>query len=132
MVLGVGVHMNSNARSVIDVCLGPALQVRGDFYRNTNVSEDSQWPRIFFVLPLLTGPLKPPEHLISQNDAATAKFAEGMRVYCRQHHIPVIDFRNLTKLVHSFDGTHYGLGVNLMKNQVLLNYIAQQTGRETT
>jgi len=39
--------------------------------------------------------------------------------------IPVFDFRQLGYFVHSFDGTHYGRGVNLMKNQVFLNYLSQ-------
>jgi len=47
-----------------------------------------------------------------------------MEQYLKQYNIPILDFRKVTKGVHSYDGTHYGSGVNMMKVQILLNYLA--------
>lgn len=43
----------------------------------------------------------------------------------RRRGISVLDFFEMTKSVMSFDGSHYGLGLNNLKAQVLLNYILE-------
>ncbi|XP_076818558.1 uncharacterized protein LOC143464584 isoform X3 [Clavelina lepadiformis] len=122
IVLGFGFHMNCLANQVIDHFLNPALSVIGHYYTSNKLS-GPRWPRIFFVLPMPTGLLKPPQFLHLQNDVKMGQFAIEITKYCKDRDIPVFDFRALGKHVHSFDGTHYGLGVNLMKNQILLNYL---------
>ncbi|CAK8671902.1 unnamed protein product [Clavelina lepadiformis] len=122
IVLGVGFHMSCLANQVIDHFLNPALSVIGHYYTSNKLS-GPRWPRIFFVIPMPTGLLKPLQFLSLQNDVKIGKFAIEITKYCKDRDIPVFDFRALGKHVHSFDGTHYGLGVNLMKNQILLNYL---------
>jgi len=77
-----------------------------------------------WVHPLSAGLLKPPQYLSTQGDEAIRKFAIKIEQYLKQYNIPILDFRQLTKGVRSYDGTHYGSGVNMMKMQILLNYLA--------
>jgi len=62
---------------------------------------------------------------MSQENRKLSHFVSRINEYCFAMGIPVFDFRQLGYFVHSFDGTHYGRGVNLMKNQVFLNYLSQ-------
>lgn len=43
----------------------------------------------------------------------------------RSKGIPIMEFYNLTNGVMSFDGTHYGPGVNYLKGQIFLNYLLE-------
>ncbi|XP_076818557.1 uncharacterized protein LOC143464584 isoform X2 [Clavelina lepadiformis] len=122
IMLGVGYHMSCLAKPVIDNFLNPALSAIGHYYTSNKLT-GPRWPRIFFVLPMPTGLLKPPQHLDMQNDVKMRQLAIEITKYCKERDIPVFDFRALGKHVHSFDGTHYGLGVNLMKIQILINYL---------
>ena len=46
-----------------------------------------------------------------------------MDLYLKGFDVETFDFREITKFVKSYDGTHYGSGVNIMKSQVILNYL---------
>jgi len=122
VVVGVGFHMQCEAEKTLNSYLGPAVKHIENFYRHANNS--TRWPQIFFVMPMPLGLLKPPAFLSLQNDVKIKTFAKHVRQFCALKQIPVFDFRQLAEHVHSFDGTHYGMSVNLMKNQVLLNFIA--------
>lgn len=43
----------------------------------------------------------------------------------RNRGVPILDFFSMTKGVMSYDGTHYGPGVNDLKAQIFLNYILE-------
>lgn len=67
------------------------------------------------------GLLKSPDHFFLQNNRKINVFCKEIKIYLKSVDIPVFDFRGIAKNVHSFDGTHYGIGVNIMKNQIFLN-----------
>ncbi|CAK8686369.1 unnamed protein product [Clavelina lepadiformis] len=115
-VVGVGLHFQCNAEKVIKMFLEPAI-------RELDYS-DTSWPRLIWVHPLSIGLLKPPRYLNTQGDVAISQFGVKMEKYLKDYRIPALDFKYITKGVHSYDGTHYGAGVNIMKAQILLNYLA--------
>lgn len=127
ILLHVGLHMNMDANSVIKNYLEPAVAIRESFYKTSNVSGPTKWPQIYFVPPLLSGLLKPTKFLPTQGKTKAAIFADKIQEFCLKNNVTFFDVRPFSKLVHSFDGTHYGLGVNLMKNQLLLNHFEELT-----
>uniref|UniRef100_H2ZEC5 Uncharacterized protein n=1 Tax=Ciona savignyi TaxID=51511 RepID=H2ZEC5_CIOSA len=113
VVLGIGLHFHLNSQKIIDTYLDPVLtMLRGLGH---------EWPKLVWVHPLSIGLLKPPKYMKSQGTVAIAKFIMEMEAYLILHKIPCLDFRGITTKVHSYDGTHYGTGVNVMKTQILLN-----------
>ena len=123
IILSVGFHMQCSAVEVINKFLDPALQkIRS--HHSASHSIKPHWPRLLFSLPMPTSLLKPFEHLHLQSNHVIEGFASIMSGYCKLHSIPILDFRRLGYNLISFDGVHYGLKANLMKNHILLNYIA--------
>lgn len=124
VLIHVGLHLKMNADTVIEKYLKPMLAIRNGFYRNRRqvVTEDTKWPKIFFVPPLHSGLRKPKKYLNTLYPKKVSQFAEQMQDFCHENDITFFDVRPFSRFVHSFDGTHYGLGVNFMKNQLLLNY----------
>uniref|UniRef100_H2YPA2 Uncharacterized protein n=1 Tax=Ciona savignyi TaxID=51511 RepID=H2YPA2_CIOSA len=104
VVVSVGFHMECNVENTIDGYLGPVVDLI-----ERNQPQNDSWPKLIFVLPMLTGLLKPPAYFRFQNDDKINAFSSRMTNYCNHHRIPVLDFRQLSKYIHSFDGTHYGL-----------------------
>ena len=51
------------------------------------------------------------------------QYNQEMRRFLEPFEVPVFDTFNLTVGVHSYDGTHYGFGVNMMKAQLFLNFL---------
>lgn len=98
--------------------LQPALDMK--------IYSKAKWPQFLWVHPLTIGLLKPPVFLKTQGPEAIDKFIRHMDIFFTQYDIPGFDFRNITDKVHSYDGTHYGSGVNMMKGQIFLNYLASK------
>ena len=114
-----GLHFGCKSEDVIEQFLQPAFTSTQQNGRN--------WPRFLWVHPNSVGLLKPPGYLSLQGDEAIGKFAAEIENYLKRYNVPVLDFRQITKGVNSYDGTHYGSGVNMMKVQILLNYLADST-----
>ena len=57
------------------------------------------------------------------------EFNRRMKEYLQPRGVDVFDVFNLTLGLHSYDGTHYGPGVNMMKAQLLLNYLRELSHR---
>ena len=57
------------------------------------------------------------------------EFNRRMKEYLQPRGVDVFDVFNLTLGLHSYDGTHYGAGVNMMKAQLLLNYLRELNHR---
>ena len=72
------------------------------------------------------GPLKPISYHRDQGNSAITSFNENLAKYCQENKIAVFDSFNMTTGVNSFDGTHFGIGVNMMKVQILLNYLEEK------
>lgn len=130
IILSIGFHMQCSFHIAISQYLGPAVNEIEKFYGGPPESMEeenwtpSRWPHIIFALPLTIGLLKPTQFLKLQNEMRCGVFSAQMKEYGAKHGITMLDFRPLTSMVHSFDGTHHGINVNLMKNQIMLNFIA--------
>jgi len=59
--------------------------------------------------------LKSPDHSFLHDNPKMHKFSEQTLLVGEESKIPVFDFSQLAKHVHSFDGTHYNVPVNIMK-----------------
>ena len=114
----LGLHFQCKANDVIKKFLEPIFASR------KRQLDAPVWPQFLWVQPTSPGLLKPPEYLPTQGDEAIQKFADDIASYLKEYNVPILDFRHITKGVYSFDGTHYGTGVNMMKVQILLNYLA--------
>nr|XP_039261946.1 uncharacterized protein LOC120338079 [Styela clava] len=132
LLVGQGGHDGCKSEVTMKTFLSPVIQHLDDFYKkfdNTTAKHSNKfnniyrWPHIIFMYPDSNGILKPKAYHAASGDVVCKKFSREMKVYCDAHNIPVLDFSSLTSGVHSYDGTHHGLGVNIMKVQILLNYL---------
>ncbi len=55
-------------------------------------------------------------------------FNRQLQLKCASHGLPYFDTFGITANATSFDGIHYGLDVNVLKAQLLLNYISEFQG----
>lgn len=115
IAIGVGLHMGLDANIVLSKYLGPILHLKKQ--------ASSQWPLIVWLSTHAHGSLKPIRFLESQGNEKISRFNRAMREFLEPIGVPVFDTFNLTLGVHSYDGTHYGFGVNMMKAQLLMNFL---------
>ena len=87
----------------------------------------SPWPRVVWSAMHAPGLLKTPR-VPSQNRQSILRYNRDLRQLLGMRGVPVFDTFNLTDGTTSFDGAHYGKGVNDVKAQVFLNYILEQRG----
>lgn len=125
IILGVGVHMDCTFKIIKDKFMNPAISYLKKYQINSTGSHLSRWPHIIFIPPDTSSLLKPYRALRRNGNIVCEKYTASMINFCKEHDIPVLNFRRLTQGVHSYDGTHYGLGVNLMKFQLLFHYLDQ-------
>ena len=74
------------------------------------------------------GLLKSPR-IPSQSTDSIAEFNAKTKAIFSAEGIPVFDTFQLTAHTMSYDGVHFGQGVNNMKAQILLNHILEQKGK---
>lgn len=115
IALGVGLHMNLSANNVFNDYVKPILQLKKQ--------ATSQWPLVVWVTTHAHGSLKPISYLESQGNDKISRYNRDMRGFLEPMGVPVFDIYNLTLGVHSYDGTHYGFGVNMMKAQLFMNFL---------
>ena len=75
------------------------------------------------------GSLKPVAFSKDQNNHAISHYNQKMKEFLKPLGIPVFDVFHLTLGVKSYDGTHFGVGVNMMKAQLLLNFLEEKFGQ---
>ena len=71
---------------------------------------------------------KPLQYRDSQGPAAVAAYNDKLRAWAAGYNATVFDTYTITTNATSYDGTHFGLAVNTVISQLLLNTIAQMTG----
>ncbi|KAK6188541.1 hypothetical protein SNE40_004698 [Patella caerulea] len=121
VVMGIGIHDNYNSEKTADTLLSPIVTKR--------LALNQTWPKLLWAAPHAPGLLKTPR-VPEQSHASVIKFNDNIRIYLSQWNIPIFDSFNLTDGVNSFDGAHYGLGVNLIKAKILIEYIGELRSRE--
>ena len=113
--LGIGIHNGFSSSAVIQDYLEPAFKLAA--------TSTNGWPRIVWLTSHSAGPLKPLNFFRYQSNQVILPFNKDTSAFCHSRGIPVFDTFNMTLGVHSFDGTHYGFGVNMLKARVLLNFL---------
>ena len=112
LVLGVGLHDHLIADKTYREVVLPLLKRR---------SPGQVWPRIVWVNMHSPGVRKSPANNIQVPQ--TLGFNHRMSQLLGPLGVPVLDPYNMTLGVDSFDGTHFGYGVNSLKVRVLLHYV---------
>ena len=119
VIAGFGLHEDLNSTRVASGLLNllRAVAVFGP-------SREQQQPRVLWASRPAQGALKPHEFIKSQDNAHLIAFNEAMAAFSRERGVGVYDWFRLSEGAHSFDGSHYGLHVNVLNAQLLLNYFA--------
>ena len=117
VLMGIGIHNNFNASAVIQFYLEPAVRL-------VSTSKNG-WPHLIWLSTHSMGPLKPINYHRDQGNPAILSFNSRLSEYCNLHNVTLLDTFNMTMGVHSFDGTHFGVGINTVKVQILLNYLEE-------
>ena len=113
-VFGVGIHDNLDVLKNQHGYILPFLSVLKQRPRDN--------PGLIWVNPHLPGLLKPIMYQRQMKDEVL-RYGKVMTRFFKSLCIPVMDTDQITKGVFSYDGTHYGYGVNELKIRVLLSYI---------
>ncbi|XP_025081887.1 uncharacterized protein LOC112556761 isoform X1 [Pomacea canaliculata] len=88
-------------------------------------SSSSSNPKLVWLAYHSSGLLTSPHHYPWQTPENTLRYNHVISEFLSAWHVPVFDSFNLTDGTASFDGGHYGLGINRVKVQILLNYILE-------
>ena len=115
VVLGIGFHDKMNYARVIGAVVRPLLQ--------TMKTQRLVWPRLLWATIHKFGEMRTP--LTHENTETAKHFNDRMKSFLAAWKVPVFDTFNLTDKVMSFDGQHYGFGVNKVKAKILANYLHQ-------
>ena len=65
----------------------------------------------------------PSAYAAKQNEEVIVPFNRALQEYAEAHGLGYLDTFNLTKGHYTSDGVHYGMEANLLKAQLLLNYL---------
>ncbi|XP_055895758.1 uncharacterized protein LOC106074455 isoform X2 [Biomphalaria glabrata] len=85
----------------------------------------NEWPKLVWFEPHAPGLMKTP-HIPHQLAPYRIPFNAKVKELMEKHRIPNLRFYSLTEPVLSYDGAHYGKGVNDVKVQILLNFLLEQ------
>ena len=122
ILIGVGLHDGLSFERIKNHYMEPILNLVQNKAR-------SGWPKIVWITTHAQGSLKPVEFRGFQGNDKVIEFNRRMKEYLQPRGVDVFDVFNLTLGLHSYDGTHYGPGVNMMKAQLLLNYLRELSHR---
>jgi hypothetical protein len=122
VLFGVGLHDELNDISIINKYIQPSVGVLSE------TNQTAAWPHLVWLSHHAPGLLKSPL-LLAQESEGVQRFNEKIEHYLTKSKIPFLNFYNLTEGTFSFDGSHYGFGINLSKVQILLNYIQEMQRR---
>ncbi|XP_031556338.1 uncharacterized protein LOC116293082 [Actinia tenebrosa] len=115
VVLNVGLHMRHNSKHVIDKYVGPIV----DMVTNSG----NGWPKI--IWHNLHGIENFLRSDINELFTKWKRFNAEMSTYLKTKRIAILDSGQLTRGIRSYDARHFGLGGNMLKAQVLINYLEQ-------
>ncbi|XP_070192852.1 uncharacterized protein [Littorina saxatilis] len=113
--LGVGFHNKLNVDIVTKGLLKPLLTAMK--------SKRLQWPRLVWAPVHQFGMMRTSQTGVDVNMAR--EFNRRVEEFLTPWGVPVFNTFTLTDNVTSFDGQHYGFGVNRMKVRILLHYLQE-------
>ncbi|XP_046327297.2 uncharacterized protein LOC124111591 [Haliotis rufescens] len=111
---GIGIHDHFNHADVQRMFLLPTL-----YYKDKN---NRPWPKILWSASHAPGIMKSPK-VLAQSYDSVKRYNGNMESFLRRWKVPIFDTFNMTDGMTSFDGEHYGLGMNIAKANVLLSYL---------
>ncbi|XP_076448488.1 uncharacterized protein LOC143285145 [Babylonia areolata] len=111
--IGLGGHDKFKDQATFNMVMQPVLQERNDI--------GSHWPLLVWAPPHRWGKLKSPRDPLQP----VIDFSKKMKEHLRPWDVAIFDSLNMTADVESFDGAHYGYGVNKVKAQILLYYLKE-------
>ncbi|XP_071103714.1 uncharacterized protein [Haliotis cracherodii] len=120
VLVGIGIHDHFKFASVFNEYMYPVI----DMMRKSKAS----WPKMIWFSNHKFGILKSPK-MTTQSNSRVAAFNKRMSEALGKYHVPIFDTYNLTSDVSSSDGAHFGMGVNVMKAQLLLNYLLEMKSK---
>ena len=112
--IGTGIHDNFRAAETEEKILRPMLEQLANL----------TYPRVLWAATHAPGLLKTPR-IPEQSYESVQRYNAEIARFLRARHVPVFDTFNMTDGVMSFDGAHYGLGVNKVKVEVLWAYLLE-------
>lgn len=112
----VGLHIRLNSATAIRQLYQPVLNIINNTRRNTHYMIGSVH---------MPGSNKPPQYLKTQGPEAVKTYNRAVQDWARMQNITFYYTERLTANVTSIDGTHFGLRVNIILAQMLLNAIRQ-------
>nr|KAI8748434.1 hypothetical protein BgiMline_017866 [Biomphalaria glabrata] len=114
-IAGFGNHDGYNLTYLQEKLIDPLL----------TEAKRNEWPKLVWFEPHAPGLMKTP-HIPHQLAPYRIPFNAKVKELMEKHRIPNLRFYSLTEPVLSYDGSHYGKGVNDVKVQILLNFILEQ------
>ncbi|XP_046357073.1 uncharacterized protein LOC124135675 [Haliotis rufescens] len=111
---GIGIHNNFNHTDVQRLFLLPTL-----YYKDIN---KRPWPKMLWAASHAPGIMKSPK-VLAQDYDSVKRYNDNMEPFLRRWKVPVFNTFNMTDGMTSFDGQHYGLGMNVAKANVILSYL---------
>ncbi|XP_067678207.1 uncharacterized protein [Haliotis asinina] len=114
ILTGIGIHNYFNHTEVQKKFLLPTLSYIGNSKR--------PWPQFLWAASHAPGSLKSPK-VLSQSYESVKRYNGKMETFLRPWKVPIFNTCNMTEGVMSFDGEHYGLGINVVKANVMLSYL---------
>ena len=115
VVLGVGFHDQFAIDPIKDKILRPLL----DILRSRSL----RYPNLLWANVHKFGMMRTP--LTKVDNSLVQTYNGAVQQLLQQYGVPVLDTYQLPDNVMSFDGQHYGYGVNTVKVSILLHYIQQ-------
>ncbi|KAK6174647.1 hypothetical protein SNE40_017883 [Patella caerulea] len=109
VVFGVAIHDKYNTSTIKKKYIEPVVKTKGK----------NKWPKLLWTTPHSPGILNVGSRLTVFN------FISQMDPILKKYKVPTFNTFNMTENMMSFDGNHYGLGINIWKIQILLNYIQE-------
>ncbi|XP_071115266.1 uncharacterized protein [Haliotis cracherodii] len=117
---GIGIHSHYDHKVIQKKFLLPTLK-----YIENNTRP---WPKVMWAASHAPGIMKSPM-VSSQSYGSVKRFNDNMDPFLRSWKVPVFNTFNMTDGMASFDGEHYGLGMNVVKANLLLSYLNELKNR---
>ena len=119
VVLAIGLHYRLDIDKVISVYVKKVLDIIE--------LEGNGWPKVIWM-----GIHAVPDFLLMHplfDNPGIFKFNFKIHDYLQKRAVAVIDTFNMSRALFSYDGLHYGVGLNFLKVQILLNYLEERFER---
>ncbi|XP_059142496.1 uncharacterized protein LOC131930126 [Physella acuta] len=113
-VFGIGMHDGLDHELILTKVLNPIFELMSM----------SPWPKVIWMTPHAPGLLKSGLNTAQQSDHMKF-YNRVIRGVMEKRGVPVVDFFNLTEGVMSYDGTHFGKGLNDVKAHIFVNFLLE-------